>query len=85
MAPLLTSLFDISKIKEQGALMNKAQFPRKNSSSLASLEGALIPTVKTSDPEIFQNTFLVAMLKKPILLALRIFLQIPFYPKTSGL
>jgi len=38
--------------------MNKVQFSRKNSASLASLEGALISsTVKTSDSETFQNTF----------------------------
>lgn len=84
MALLLTRPFDFSKIDEEGALMNKVQFPRKNSTSLASLEGALISTVKTSDPETFQNTFLVTTLKK-ILLAFRIFFQIPFYCKTSGL
>lgn len=64
--------------------MNKVQFPRKNTASLSSLEGALISTVKTSDPETFQNTFLVTILNK-ILVVLRIFLQIPFYCKTSGM
>lgn len=44
--------------------MNKVQFPGKNTVSLSSLEGALISTVKTSDPETFQNTFLVTTLKK---------------------
>lgn len=64
--------------------MNKVQFPKKSSAFLASLEGALMSTEKTSDPETFQNNFLVTTLQK-ILLVLRIFLQIPFYCKTSGL
>lgn len=84
MAPLLTSLFDISKVNEQGTLTNKAQFPRKNSSSLASLEGALIYS-ENIRPRNISEYFFGGNIKKKILLALRIFLQIPFYCKTSGL